>query len=177
MNHVIITLYVLTVPLANWLISHVGLQPAPGAPHLVPVGFGLMAPSGVLVIGAAMVLRDAIQWRMGGWVAGAAIFAGAAISLLSGAQAGLAFAAALAFLASELADAGTFTLFRRLGVGAAVLASGVAGSLVDSILFLLLAFGSLDFLAGQVVGKLWASLVAAGLLGIIRAARGGRRPI
>ena len=32
-------------------------------------------------------------------------------------------------------------------------ASNVVGSVVDSCLFLWLAFGSLDFLAGQLVGK------------------------
>ena len=31
----------------NWLIVHVGIPTAPGGPHLTPVGFGLLAPSGV----------------------------------------------------------------------------------------------------------------------------------
>jgi hypothetical protein len=38
------------------------------------------------------------------------------------------------------------------------------GLLVDSVLFLLLAFGSLDFLAGQVVGKAWMTLLALVLI-------------
>lgn len=42
----------------------------------------------------------------------------------------------------------------------AVLASGLAGSIIDSAVFLWLAFGSLDFIAGQVLGKLWMSLAA-----------------
>ncbi len=36
---------------------------------------------------------------------------------------------------------------------AAVLASGIVGLVIDSVLFLWLAFGSLEFLAGQVIGK------------------------
>jgi hypothetical protein len=35
---------------------------------------------------------------------------------------------------------------------------------VDSAAFLWLAFGSLDFLAGQVVGKAWAVLAAIPLI-------------
>ena len=42
----------------------------------------------------------------------------------------------------------------------AVVASGVVGLVVDSIVFLWLAFGSLDFLAGQVVGKAWMIVLA-----------------
>jgi uncharacterized PurR-regulated membrane protein YhhQ (DUF165 family) len=42
----------------------------------------------------------------------------------------------------------------------AVLASSLVGLVADSILFLWLAFGSLDFLAGQIIGKLWMVLLA-----------------
>ena len=38
------------------------------------------------------------------------------------------------------------------------------GTLVDSALFLWLAFGSLAFLSGQVVGKLWMTALAVGLI-------------
>jgi hypothetical protein len=37
----------------------------------------------------------------------------------------------------------------------AVVLSGLVGLVIDSIAFLWLAFGSLDFLAGQVIGKAW----------------------
>jgi len=36
----------------------------------------------------------------------------------------------------------------------AILASGIVGSIVDSALFLYLAFGSLAYVEGQIVGKL-----------------------
>ena len=42
----------------------------------------------------------------------------------------------------------------------AVLASSVVGLVIDSVLFLWLAFGSLDYVAGQIVGKLWMVLLA-----------------
>ena len=50
------------------------------------------------------------------------------------------------------APAGPTPLQRR-GLVMAVLASSVVGLVADSVLFLWLAFGSLTFLAGQVVGK------------------------
>jgi hypothetical protein len=39
---------------------------------------------------------------------------------------------------------------------------------VDSIVFLYLAFGSLDFLAGQIVGKLWMVLLALPFIAYLR---------
>jgi uncharacterized PurR-regulated membrane protein YhhQ (DUF165 family) len=42
---------------------------------------------------------------------------------------------------------------QRKGLVLAVLASSLVGLVADSVLFLWLAFGSLDFLAGQIVGK------------------------
>jgi MYXO-CTERM domain-containing protein len=39
---------------------------------------------------------------------------------------------------------------------------------IDSGLFLALAFGSLDFLPGQIVGKLWMTLLAVALLWTVR---------
>jgi len=64
-----------TVPLANWMIGNVG-QCIPDGPCLIPVGFGLMAPSGVLVIGLALVLRDAVHSLLGWRWAALAILCG-----------------------------------------------------------------------------------------------------
>ncbi|MDX3807589.1 MAG: VUT family protein, partial [Bosea sp. (in: a-proteobacteria)] len=50
----------------------------------------------------------------------------------------------------------------------AVVASGMAGLVVDSIVFLHLAFGSLDFLAGQILGKAWMILLALPLMHLLR---------
>jgi hypothetical protein len=50
----------------------------------------------------------------------------------------------------------------------ALIASSIVGLVVDSVAFLALAFGSLDFLAGQVVGKLWAVLIAIPLVRLLR---------
>jgi hypothetical protein len=91
-----------------------------------------------------------------------AVLVGAALSaFLSPA---LALASGTAFLCSELADFAVYTpLARRHWIGAVVL-SNTVGLLADSALFLLLAFGSLDFLAGQVVGKAEMTLLVLPLL-------------
>ena len=51
---------------------------------------------------------------------------------------------------------------------AAVVTSSMVGLVVDSIVFLSLAFGSLEFLPGQIVGKAWAVLIAIPLVRLLR---------
>ena len=165
--------FIACIPAANWMIGHVGTVCVPHGPCLVPVapwgpgGHPLMAPSGVLMIGLALVLRDMVQRRLGRTVALVAIVAGAA---LSGAVAPpqLIVASASAFLLSELADFAVYTPLQSRGLVLAVLASSVVGLVVDSVLFLWLAFGSLEFLAGQILGKLWMVLLALPVVHWIR---------
>jgi uncharacterized PurR-regulated membrane protein YhhQ (DUF165 family) len=144
--------FIACIPLANWLIGHVGTVCPPNAPCLVPVAPGLMAPSGVLMISLALVLRDLVQRRLGPAWSVNAVIAGAALSAFL-APPDLVIASAVAFLFSELADFLVYTPLQERRFVLAVVASGAVGLVVDSVLFLYLAFGSLDFLAGQVVGK------------------------
>jgi len=118
-----------------------------------------MAPSAVLMVGAALVLRDLVQRRLGFWAALAAIVVGAALSALVSPRA-IVVASATAFLLSELADLSVYTPLQRRAFVVAVALSSFIGLVVDSAVFLYLAFGSLDFLAGQVVGKAWMVLLA-----------------
>lgn len=78
----LISAFAATVPLANWLIGNVGTECIPNGPCLIPVGFGLSAPSGVLVVGAALVLRDAVHEASGVRGALAAIALGGLASWL-----------------------------------------------------------------------------------------------
>jgi uncharacterized PurR-regulated membrane protein YhhQ (DUF165 family) len=150
--------YVATIFAANWLIQHVGV---------VPVGFGLSAPAGVFAAGVALTLRDVVQATLGRAAVVLAILIGAALSWLVSPS--FAVASAIAFLVSEFADFAVYTpLERRSWLGAVAL-SNTVGLVVDSWLFLTLAFGSLEFFAGQVVGKAWMTLLAIVLLA------GGRR--
>lgn len=159
--------YAATIPAANWMIGNVGTVCVPDGPCLIPVGPGLMAPSGVLMIGAALVLRDAVHRLLGWQWALAAIAAGVALSAAVAPPA-LVVASAVAFALSELADFAVYAPLQRRRLVLAVLASGAVGAVVDSVVFLQLAFGSLDFIAGQIVGKLLMTIAAAGVLFAMR---------
>lgn len=150
--------YVSTIVLANWAIQAFGV---------VPVGFGLMAPAGVLFAGLAFTLRDLTQDALGKWWAVAGIGAGALLSLAVS-DPFVAVASGTAFLVSELADMAVYTPLRRRHWIAAVFASNVVGTVVDSALFLMLAFGSLDFLAGNVVSKSYMTVMAVLVLWMVR---------
>src|SRR6185369_2788080 len=121
-GYVFLVLFCLTIPAANWLIGHVGTVCVPTGPCLVPVAPGVMAPSGVLMIGAALVLRDLVQRRLGVEFGVGAIIAGAALSA-GLAPPSLVLASAAAFLLSEFADFVVYTPLARRRLVAAVIAS------------------------------------------------------
>lgn len=163
MRYLLFIAFLATIPLANWLIGNVGTQCIPNGPCLIPVGFGFMAPSGVLMIGAALVLRDAVQQLLGIRWAIAAIICGVVLSALVAPPA-LVLASAVAFALAETLDLAVYTPLRKRNLPLAVLASGAVGAVADSAAFLLIAFGSLNYIEGQVVGKLWMTLAAAAVL-------------
>lgn len=159
-------LYLSCVPLANWATGNVGACDISG-PCLLPVGFGLYAPAGVYVVAISLALRDAVQTACGVKQTVVLLLLGSGLSLVVAAPS-LALASAVAFLVSEVADLTVFTPLRRWSLAGAVFLSGVCGLVVDSALFLALAFGSLDFLQGQIVGKFWGTLVATVLVFVYR---------
>lgn len=152
--------YIATIPVANWMIGNVGTFCIPDGPCMIPLGFGMTAPSGVLMVGAALVLRDQVQEHLGTkWSLGG-ILVGAILSYLL-ADPFIAIASILAFGVSELVDFAAYTYVRKYGRALAVAASGLVGAVLDSMVFLTIAFGSLAYIEGQIVGKLVISLAAA----------------
>lgn len=137
--------YLATIPAANWAITQWGV---------VPIGFGLDAPAGVLFAGLAFTLRDLTQESLGRWWTLAAIGGGALLSLAVS-DPFVAGASALAFLVSETTDFAVYTPLRERGMLRAVAASNAVGMLVDSVLFLAVAFGSVALLPGLVLAKLY----------------------
>jgi len=159
--------YVASIPLANWMLGHFGSVCPPDGPCLIPVAPGIMAPSGVLMVGLALVLRDLVQRRLGLVWAALAILIGGALSWLIAPPA-LVIASVTAFLISEFADLAVYTPLQRRGLVLAVVASSVVGLVFDSLVFLQMAFGSLDFLTGQVIGKGWMVLLTIPVISWIR---------
>lgn len=159
--------FIACIPTANWMIGNVGTFCVPDGPCLIPVAPGLTAPSGVLMIGLALVLRDLVQRRLGKIWALAAISIGAIVSAFV-APSSLVVASTAAFFLSELADFAVYTPLQKRRLIIAVVASSVVGLVIDSMVFLYLAFGSLEYLPGQVIGKSWMVLFAIPFIWWIR---------
>lgn len=157
--------FIATVYAANWALNRYGTVSV----------VGLTAPAGVFFAGLALCLRDFIQETLGRYAVVAAIVAGAVISWRLGADAvipgghvSIALASGLAFLLSEFADLAVYTPLRERSVVAGLIGSNVVGAVVDSALFLWLAFGGLMYFGGQVAGKVLVTIPALVVLGAWR---------
>ena len=166
-GYIYLIAFALSIPAANYMIGNVGTFCVPDGPCLIPVAPGITAPSGVLMVGLTLVLRDLVQRSLGfKWALGA-VLAGAALSGLVATQE-LVIASATAFLLSELADLFVYTPLQKKGLTIAVVTSSIVGLIVDSIIFLYLAFGSLAYIEGQIIGKLWMVLLAIPAIHLLR---------
>lgn len=152
--------FIATVWAANYAVERWGI---------VSVGFGLSAPAGVYFAGLAFSLRDLVHDQLGRIAVIGAILAGALLSYAISPS--LAEASAVAFLLSETADLIVYTPLARKGWLPAVAASNTVGAIIDSAVFLWIAFGSLAFLRGQVVGKLEMTLLAILVIAALGKAR------
>lgn len=148
--------YLGSIVAANWAVDRFGV---------VAVGFGLMAPAAVYFVGFTLVLRDVLQRQVGKFPTIGIIVAGAGLSALISPT--LALASGLAFLASETVDLAVFTGVERFGFLRAVVVSNAVSVAVDSVVFLSIAFGSLAFLDGQIVGKAVATLAGVAVLAML----------
>ncbi|CAK7284807.1 membrane hypothetical protein [Streptomyces misionensis JCM 4497] len=150
--------YVATIPAANLAVTHFGA---------VPVGFGYAAPAGVYMVGLALVLRDLARESAGRGAVLAAIAVGTILSYFL-ADPALAGASAAAFAVAETMDFVVYEPLRKRGLLIAMLASNAVGLLADSLLFLKLAFGSFEYLPGQILGKAWMTFAAIAVLALLR---------
>lgn len=147
-----------SVVLSNWLTTRYGF---------VPVGFGQETTAGTLAAGAALALRDAVQDALGKTGMLVAVFIATTLSYFVS-DPSIALASATAFLLAELLNFLIYTPLRnhsRLGDrrwAAAVTSSSIAGAVVDTVVFLGIAFGAAAIwpaLIGQLIGKAWATMV------------------
>ena len=158
--------YVGSIAGANWMISHVG-RPVEGA-HVLPVGFGLEAPSGVYLAAVTFVARDIVQRLAGLRIGVLAIVLGATISWWVSSPA-IAVASGVTFLLSETCDFLVYTPLQAKHFPFAVVGSGLVADVVDSTVFLTLAGIPLAVaLPGQLVGKAWVVLAGGVLAGVLR---------
>ena len=161
--------YLGSIVAAAYAITHVGTQHDPHGPHVLPVWPGIEAPSGVYVVGVTLVLRDLLQHRVSKGAMFALIVVGTTLAAFV--SPAVAVASGLAFAASESVDYAVFSALQKHGTYRAIAASNAVSLVVDSVLFLAIAFGSLAFVEGQVIGKALSTVAAIGVLFLIGRAR------
>ena len=153
--------YVALVVLANWLASK----------YLITVPFThYLAPAGVLCIGAVLVLRDWLWQLRGFWSSVALILIAGALSFVLGFALGygalvrVAVASLVAFIVSEgIFESLVFAPLRKRRFTLGVALSASVGNLIDSLVFLALAFPAIwtTLYAGNVIGKF--EMIAVGV--------------
>ncbi len=162
------TLFVVAAAASNWAIENVGRDNGPLAPRTISIGWGLEAPSGVVLIGMMIAVRDALHERVG--LRGTIVVIAIA-SLVSAVLAppALAIASGVTLLVAEITDALVYQQLRRRGRIVAATASNVASSIVDSALFLTIAYGAHAAAGGTwtlTLGKFEASLATLALVAL-----------
>lgn len=123
---------------------------------------GIMVPAGVYFAGFALVARDALRELTTRSAVAGAILIGAALSYLI--DPAFALASGIAFGLSELADAAVYEPLRARHWVSGVWVSQLVGSVVDSVLFLSIAFSAAAARSGWfdlTVGK--AAMAVVGL--------------
>lgn len=159
----IAAIYIVGIIAANYVTTRYGF---------VPVGFGVTATAGTFFAGLALALRDVGQDVLGRRNVSLLILAGCVVSY-GVSDAAIASASAVAFLTSEFLDMAVYSPIRRRATfgnqkwAAAMLLSGAVGSVIDTVVFLGLAFGAASLTAlaiiGQLIGKAWVVLAVTGL--------------
>ncbi|MFI5589377.1 VUT family protein [Amycolatopsis sp. NPDC051758] len=140
--------YLAAVVGANWASSH----------YTLAVG-ALVIPVGACVAGAAFTARDVVHEALGERSVVTAIAVGTVLTAAV-ATPRIALASATAFLLSELADSWLYRRWRPRGQLSAIAGSNLGGLVIDSVVFVPCAFGSLALLPGQLAGKALATAVA-----------------
>lgn len=143
---------------SNWLTATYGLV-------------GGFVTAGTFTAGLVLAARDAVRETAGVWASLACIAVGVAVSAVMAGPV-LALASGAAFAISELVDTAIYEPLRRRSKTRALAWSNLAGSVVDSLVFLWLAgFAIWPAIGGQVAVK-WTVCVALPLLVI-----GGARAV
>lgn len=162
----LVAAYLGSIVIGVWAIQRFGIVDI--------LGTGIMAPAAVYVIGVALVLRDLLQDFVGRRWMLLLIVAGAGLSAFV--NPGLALASGAAFLVAETLDMLVYTPLRERSRLLGIAVSNAISIPVDSVIFLTLAFGSLQFLGGQMLGKAVGTVLAMAVIGLAQMGR-ERRPV
>ncbi|MFI7680619.1 VUT family protein [Actinophytocola sp. NPDC049390] len=126
---------------------------------------GLVVPAGTVFAGTSLTARDLVHGTLGAYGVAVGIVAGAGLSAVF-ASPQMAAAGVVAFTTSEIVDALIYTRLRHRSLLGAVAVSNAGGLVVDSVLFVPLAFGGFTAVPGQIVGKALATVLTLAALQI-----------
>lgn len=143
--------YVAVLVAANVATAHLPPVTVPGVVEV---------PVGALLAGAALAVRDAVHETGGRVFVAAAIALGGLVSAVL-ASPELALASTVAFVASELVDAVVYHCLRHRSRLTALIVSNLAGLIVDTAVFVPLAFGTYAAVPGQLIAKIASTLAIA----------------
>lgn len=139
------------------------------ARYIIPLPFGLAVPAGVFAIAPVFSLRDAVHEKAGRKGAYILIAIATGLSWIwafvsgDGLLSRITLASVVAFAFNEVLDTEIYHKLRIRSKLLAILGSNAVSSLVDSVLFIWVAFGPLVFLmAGQYLIK----MVLSALVGL-----------
>lgn len=125
---------------------------------------GLIVPAGSWLIGLTFIMRDWVQHEYGRRttyaVIGLALVLSAVVAIWQGNGLSIVLASAAAFLVSESADTEVYTRL-KLPLHYRVFWSGVAGGVLDSVIFVLIAGFPPQAIIGQAVVKMLLQAVGA----------------
>lgn len=147
---------------------------------IMPVQLGaLIIPTGTFLVGLTFILRDYVQREHGRnktyGIILIALIVSACTSFLLGDTLLIVGASAIAFLASETTDTEIYTRL-RLSFARRVLFSGLAGGILDSVIFVVIGLSPLgagfvpwEFIPMAILGQIFAkSLMQALGVGFIK---------
>lgn len=137
---------------------------------IIPIGFGLMVPAGVIAIAPIFTLRDDIHRQYGAkWaliliLVASGISYGISIVLGNEMLGRVTIASVIAFVVSEFADTLVYHMVKHESWMSRVLKSNAVSTLLDSIIFIVLAFG---WIWPLILGQYICKMLIAGLVGLM----------
>jgi uncharacterized PurR-regulated membrane protein YhhQ (DUF165 family) len=162
-------LFLAMIPAANYSLLHLGTSCLLNEPCVIPVWLYpvIYAPSGVMFAGLAFVLRDILQRMAGLSISLIAVVCGTILSYLY-IDERLATAGSIAYFLSEITDTCVYSYLQKYNLIMAIFVSACTGLVIDSVVFLHLAFHSYQFLTGQIIGKLWMVILSIPIIQLSR---------
>lgn len=152
-----------------WVISYVFfivLADILAARWIVPLPFGLAVPAGVFAIAPIFTIRDQIHEKYGKRGAYIAVLVasliawGVAAIMGNGLLARITLASLFAFFTNELLDTEIYHRLRKRSKLQGIIGSNTVSSLVDSVVFIWIAFGFVwQLMLGQYIVKMIISII------------------